>query len=65
MISEEINITYEFKLRNDGNGKKDKKTGKWDGLIGEVHELVTIIVLYVFSYILTCSVPIYVNVYKL
>lgn len=43
MISEEINITYEFKLRNDGNGKKDKKTGKWDGLIGEVHELVIII----------------------
>jgi hypothetical protein len=40
MISEEINITYEFKLRNDGNGKKDKKTGKWDGLIGEVQELV-------------------------
>lgn len=40
MISEEINITYEFKLRSDGNGKKDKKTGKWDGLIGEVQELV-------------------------
>lgn len=42
MISEEINITYEFKLRSDGNGKKDKKTGKWDGLIGEVQELVCI-----------------------
>lgn len=40
MISNEINITYEFKLRSDGNGKKDKKTGKWDGLIGEVQELV-------------------------
>jgi len=40
LIAKEINITYEFRLRNDGNGKKDKKTGKWDGLIGEVHELV-------------------------
>lgn len=40
MISEEINITYEFRLRHDGNGKKNKKTGKWDGLIGEVQELV-------------------------
>ncbi|XP_050427758.1 glutamate receptor ionotropic, kainate 2-like [Adelges cooleyi] len=39
MIAEEINITYEFRLRNDGNGKKDKKTGKWNGLIGEVQEL--------------------------
>lgn len=40
MISEDINITYEFRLRTDGNGKKDKKTGKWDGLIGEVQEMV-------------------------
>ncbi|XP_050526874.1 glutamate receptor ionotropic, kainate 2-like isoform X2 [Daktulosphaira vitifoliae] len=39
MIAREINITYEFRLRNDGNGKKDKKTGKWSGLIGEVQEL--------------------------
>lgn len=40
MISEQMNITYEFRLRHDGNGKKDKKTGKWNGLIGEVQELV-------------------------
>jgi len=58
MISEEINITYEFKLRNDGNGKKDKKTGKWDGLIGEVHELVTIIIQYILMLLLVNIWPI-------
>jgi len=41
MIAEEINITYEFNLRNDGNGKRDKKTNKWNGIIGEVQEMVT------------------------
>jgi len=41
MIAEEINITYEFRLRNDGNGKRDKKTNKWNGIIGEVQEMVT------------------------
>ncbi|XP_050427756.1 glutamate receptor ionotropic, kainate 2-like isoform X3 [Adelges cooleyi] len=38
-IADDINITYEFRLRNDGNGRRDKKTGKWDGIIGEVQEL--------------------------
>lgn len=40
MIAKEINITYEFKLRSDGNGKRDKKTNKWNGIIGEVQETV-------------------------
>lgn len=41
MIANEINITYEFRLRSDGNGKRDKKTNKWNGIIGEVQEMVT------------------------
>lgn len=41
MIAKEINITYEFRLRSDGNGKRDKKTNKWNGIIGEVQEMVT------------------------
>lgn len=40
MIAKEINITYEFKLTSDGNGKRDKKTNKWNGIIGEVQETV-------------------------
>jgi len=40
LIAKEINITYEFSLRNDGNGKRDKKTNKWNGIIGEVQEMV-------------------------
>lgn len=40
MIAAEINITYEFRLTNDGNGKRDKKTNKWDGIIGDVQEMV-------------------------
>ncbi|XP_003248878.2 glutamate receptor 3-like, partial [Acyrthosiphon pisum] len=40
MIAKEINITYEFRLRSDGNGKRDKKTNKWNGIIGEVQEMV-------------------------
>lgn len=40
-IALEINITYEFRLRSDGNGKRDKKTNQWNGIIGEVRELVT------------------------
>lgn len=39
-IAAEINITYEFRLTNDGNGKFDKKTRKWNGIIGEVQEMV-------------------------
>lgn len=39
-IAAEINITYEFRLTNDGNGKLDKKTRKWNGIIGEVQEMV-------------------------
>ncbi|XP_050526853.1 glutamate receptor ionotropic, kainate 2-like isoform X2 [Daktulosphaira vitifoliae] len=38
-IAEEINITYEFQVKNHGNGKRDPKTGKFDGIIGEVQEL--------------------------
>jgi len=41
-IATEINITYEFRLRSDGNGKRDKKTNKWNGIIGEVQEMVTV-----------------------
>lgn len=40
MIAVEMNITYEFNLRSDGNGKRDKKTNKWNGIIGEVQEMV-------------------------
>ncbi|XP_025421256.1 glutamate receptor ionotropic, kainate 2-like isoform X2 [Sipha flava] len=39
MIAEEMNITYEINLRSDGNGKRDKKTNKWNGIIGEVQEM--------------------------
>jgi len=44
LIAKEINITYEFVLRNDGNGKRDKKTNKWNGIIGEVQEMVCVFV---------------------
>lgn len=47
MIAGEINITYEFRLRSDGNGKRDKKTNKWNGIIGEVQEMVTDFFLYI------------------
>lgn len=40
MIATEINITYEFNVISDGNGKRDKKTNKWNGIIGEVQEMV-------------------------
>lgn len=40
LIAKEMNITYEFSLRSDGNGKRDKKTNKWNGIIGEVQEMV-------------------------
>lgn len=40
LISKEMNMTYEFVLTNDGNGKRDKKTNKWNGIIGEVQEMV-------------------------
>lgn len=40
MIAAEINITYEFNVISDGNGKRDKKTNKWNGIIGEVQEMV-------------------------
>ncbi|XP_022163767.1 glutamate receptor ionotropic, kainate 2-like [Myzus persicae] len=39
MIAKENNMTYEFRLRSDGNGKRDKKTNKWNGIIGEVQEM--------------------------
>lgn len=39
-IAAEINITYEFSLTSEGNGKRDKKTNEWNGIIGEVQELV-------------------------
>ncbi|VVC31583.1 Ionotropic glutamate receptor, L-glutamate and glycine-binding domain,Receptor, ligand binding [Cinara cedri] len=39
LIAKEMNITYEFNLISDGNGKRDKKTNKWNGIIGEVQEM--------------------------
>lgn len=39
-IAKEINITYEFSLTNEGNGKRDKKTNKWNGIIGQVQSMV-------------------------
>lgn len=45
-IAAEINITYEFILTSEGNGKRDKKTNEWNGIIGEVQELVMIFALF-------------------
>lgn len=65
LIAKEINITYEFRLRSDGNGKRDKKTNKWNGIIGEVQEMVTDLffikycILFVFTFYLLYLLELY------